>query len=96
MDSKPSSSRDEKVTPPEYALNPEGSRPAESAEYNLADQHDQLARGLKSRHIQFLALGKLFSPPPWCWRICACRFFYLRFANCVFAQQVVPSELVCL
>ncbi|RDA84879.1 hypothetical protein CP532_2084 [Ophiocordyceps camponoti-leonardi (nom. inval.)] len=26
-------------------------------EYNLARQHDQLARGLKSRHIQFLALG---------------------------------------
>ncbi|KAG5917661.1 hypothetical protein E4U53_004184 [Claviceps sorghi] len=29
----------------------------DSAEYNLAEQHDQLARGLKSRHIQFLALG---------------------------------------
>lgn len=80
MDSKPSSSRDEKVSPPQYALNPEASRPAESAEYNLADQHDQLARGLKSRHIQFLALGKLFSPNSWCWRICACGFL-LRFAN---------------
>lgn len=31
--------------------------PTENAEYNLAHQHDQLARGLKSRHIQFLALG---------------------------------------
>jgi len=30
---------------------------AENVEYNLAEQHDQLARGLKSRHIQFLALG---------------------------------------
>ncbi|RCI12555.1 hypothetical protein L249_0836 [Ophiocordyceps polyrhachis-furcata BCC 54312] len=34
----------------------EASGPDES-EYNLAQQHDQLARGLKSRHIQFLALG---------------------------------------
>ncbi|KAG6239467.1 hypothetical protein E4U25_000666 [Claviceps purpurea] len=34
-----------------------GNVPAESTEYNLAEQHDQLARGLKSRHIQFLALG---------------------------------------
>ncbi|KAG6040816.1 hypothetical protein E4U41_006987 [Claviceps citrina] len=30
---------------------------AAAAEFNLAEQHDQLARGLKSRHIQFLALG---------------------------------------
>lgn len=36
----------------------EHTKPAESTEYNLAAQHDQLARGLKSRHIQFLALGK--------------------------------------
>lgn len=28
-------------------------------EFNLADQNSQLERGLKSRHIQFLALGKL-------------------------------------
>ncbi|KAK2595203.1 hypothetical protein QQS21_007056 [Conoideocrella luteorostrata] len=35
----------------------EGAYPAENGEYNLAEQHDQLARGLKSRHIQFLALG---------------------------------------
>lgn len=28
-------------------------------EFNLADQNSQLKRGLKSRHIQFLALGKL-------------------------------------
>lgn len=40
-----------------YNLNVEASQPAESAEYNLANQHDQLERGLKSRHIQFLALG---------------------------------------
>ncbi|PHH85858.1 hypothetical protein CDD83_11087 [Cordyceps sp. RAO-2017] len=40
-----------------YDLNPEASRPAENTEFNLAAQHDQLARGLKSRHIQFLALG---------------------------------------
>lgn len=26
-------------------------------EYNLASENDQLHRGLKSRHIQFLALG---------------------------------------
>ncbi len=26
-------------------------------EYNLARDHNQLERGLKSRHIQFLALG---------------------------------------
>jgi len=26
-------------------------------EFNLAQQNDQLERGLKSRHIQFLALG---------------------------------------
>lgn len=35
----------------------EGGGPAQNVEYNLAEQHDQLARGLKSRHIQFLALG---------------------------------------
>ncbi|ORX76095.1 amino-acid permease inda1 [Basidiobolus meristosporus CBS 931.73] len=29
----------------------------ENPEYNLAEKHDQLARGLQSRHIQFLALG---------------------------------------
>ncbi|KAM5342779.1 hypothetical protein ACJ41O_013745 [Fusarium nematophilum] len=31
--------------------------PGESTEFNLANRHDQLERGLKSRHIQFLALG---------------------------------------
>ncbi|GJJ74554.1 yeast amino acid transporter [Entomortierella parvispora] len=31
--------------------------PVENPEFNLAEKHDQLARGLKSRHIQFLALG---------------------------------------
>ncbi|KAJ6446853.1 proline-specific permease [Purpureocillium lavendulum] len=40
-----------------YGLNVEAPRPGETNEYNLAEQHDQLARGLKSRHIQFLALG---------------------------------------
>ncbi|RDA95374.1 hypothetical protein CP533_3507 [Ophiocordyceps camponoti-saundersi (nom. inval.)] len=35
----------------------EASTGPEVSEYNLAQQHDQLARGLKSRHIQFLALG---------------------------------------
>ncbi|KAG8422875.1 hypothetical protein J3459_009969 [Metarhizium acridum] len=35
----------------------EAGQMVENAEYNLAEQHDQLARGLKSRHIQFLALG---------------------------------------
>ncbi|KAH6900818.1 amino acid permease/ SLC12A domain-containing protein [Thelonectria olida] len=29
----------------------------QTTEYNLANSHDQLERGLKSRHIQFLALG---------------------------------------
>lgn len=34
-----------------------------SVEYNLAQgQHKQLERGLKSRHIQFLALGMSLSP----------------------------------
>ncbi|EGX93517.1 amino-acid permease inda1 [Cordyceps militaris CM01] len=40
-----------------YNLNVEASQPAETAEFGLAGQHDQLERGLKSRHIQFLALG---------------------------------------
>lgn len=40
-----------------YNLNLEASQPAQSAEFNLANKHDQLERGLKSRHIQFLALG---------------------------------------
>ncbi|KAG0299104.1 hypothetical protein BGZ98_010335 [Dissophora globulifera] len=40
-----------------YGLNVEANVLAENSEYNLAKQHDQLARGLKSRHIQFLALG---------------------------------------
>ncbi|KAF9287642.1 hypothetical protein BGZ68_001501 [Mortierella alpina] len=39
------------------AGNIEACQPADNSEYNLAEQHDQLARGLKSRHIQFLALG---------------------------------------
>ncbi|KAM4065372.1 amino acid permease [Hirsutella rhossiliensis] len=43
--------------PGAYDLNPEASRPAETAEYNLAAKHDQLERGLKSRQIQFIALG---------------------------------------
>ena len=34
------------------------SSPTQNPEYNLAAGHDQLERGLKSRHIQFLALGK--------------------------------------
>jgi amino acid transporter len=33
------------------------SSPTNNQEYNLASGHDQLERGLKSRHIQFLALG---------------------------------------
>ncbi|CAM1506346.1 Fc.00g059870.m01.CDS01 [Cosmosporella sp. VM-42] len=43
-----------------FDLNPEASNsPADNDghEYNLANKHDQLERGLKSRHIQFLALG---------------------------------------
>ncbi|KAI5467808.1 amino acid permease/ SLC12A domain-containing protein [Mariannaea sp. PMI_226] len=41
-----------------YEVNPEsGSDEAHNTEYNLASSHDQLHRGLKSRHIQFLALG---------------------------------------
>ncbi|KAG0080556.1 hypothetical protein BGZ90_011959 [Linnemannia elongata] len=40
-----------------HDLNIEANQPDEVSEYNLAKQHDQLARGLKSRHIQFLALG---------------------------------------
>jgi amino acid transporter len=34
------------------------SSPTNNQEFNLASGHDQLERGLKSRHIQFLALGK--------------------------------------
>ncbi|KAG0331163.1 hypothetical protein BG000_011159 [Podila horticola] len=37
--------------------NVEANHLTENSEYNLAEKHDQLARGLKSRHIQFLALG---------------------------------------
>ncbi|KAF9314274.1 hypothetical protein BGZ91_006043 [Linnemannia elongata] len=37
--------------------NIEANQPLENSEYNLANKHDQLERGLKSRHIQFLALG---------------------------------------
>lgn len=32
-------------------------------EYNLTHGEDQLQRGLKSRHIQFLALGMRVLPP---------------------------------
>ncbi|KAG0053703.1 hypothetical protein BGZ83_000587 [Gryganskiella cystojenkinii] len=35
----------------------EANQPVGNSEFNLAKQHDQLARGLQSRHIQFLALG---------------------------------------
>ena len=31
-----------------------------STEYNLAKENDQLERSLKSRHLQFLALGKFY------------------------------------
>lgn len=43
-----------------FDLNQEASHQGENEniEYNLANSHDQLERGLKSRHIQFLALGK--------------------------------------
>jgi amino acid transporter len=34
-----------------------GSAPTQNTEYNLASGHDQLERGLKSRHVQFLAIG---------------------------------------
>lgn len=50
-------SHDENSSADRYNLNIEASQPAESSEFNLAQQHDQLERGLKSRHIQFLALG---------------------------------------
>jgi amino acid permease len=33
-----------------------GSAPTQNTEYNLASGHDQLERGLKSRHVQFLAM----------------------------------------
>jgi yeast amino acid transporter len=33
-------------------------------EFNLADPRKQLERGLKSRHIQFLALGTAADYPP--------------------------------
>lgn len=50
-----------------FDLNQEASNsPGDSkdVEYNLANSHDQLERGLKSRHVQFLALGKTSWPPP--------------------------------
>lgn len=34
-------------------------------EFNLAQGHNQLERGLKSRHIQFLALGMCFCNCIW-------------------------------
>lgn len=54
---KKTSSHDENPTVDAYNLNLEASQPANSSEFNLADKHDQLERGLQSRHIQFLALG---------------------------------------
>lgn len=36
--------------------------PTGDREFNLAGQHEQLERGLKSRHIQFLALGEAQLP----------------------------------
>lgn len=46
-----------------YDLNPEGKgsqdASGDNVELNLADSEYQLARGMKSRHIQFLALGML-------------------------------------
>ncbi|KAG0347345.1 hypothetical protein BG004_007935 [Podila humilis] len=35
----------------------EANSPQDTSEFNLASKHDQLSRGLQSRHIQFLALG---------------------------------------
>jgi amino acid transporter len=40
-----------------FGSNIESNYRTETSEFNLASQHDQLERGLKSRHIQFLALG---------------------------------------
>lgn len=77
---KGSSSPDEKPSAAmgEYGLNIEASQPAEVAEFNLANQHDQLARGLKSRHIQFLALGKCLFFFAWAFAFAPCaRFFRL-------------------
>lgn len=51
------------VTPSKEEAHDAGSQDVESrqvedsGEFNLAAQGDQLERGLKSRHIQFLALG---------------------------------------
>jgi hypothetical protein len=39
----------------------EGYGSSTNPELDLTSTHDQLARGLKSRHIQFLALGKSHS-----------------------------------
>lgn len=36
----------------------ESARDTSNVEFNLASGSDQLERGLKSRHIQFLALGE--------------------------------------
>lgn len=47
---------DEKASSSQDGASAEG-QPVQHQEYNLASEHDQLARGLKSRHIQFLALG---------------------------------------
>lgn len=40
-----------------YDYNAEGHSSSAPAEFSLAGEHDQLERGLKSRHVQFLALG---------------------------------------
>lgn len=40
-----------------FSNNIEAGQHGESTEFNLASKYDQLERGLKSRHIQFLALG---------------------------------------
>ena len=44
------------------SLDPETNGSSTNPELNLALSHDQLARGLKSRHIQFLALGGYLLP----------------------------------
>jgi yeast amino acid transporter len=49
---------------PKYDNEFKGEEQETNPEFNLAQGHNQLERGLKSRHIQFLALGMASFPIP--------------------------------
>lgn len=54
---KNDSAGDSPAEEPKTGHDVESPQAGETGEFNLAGSSDQLQRGLKSRHIQFLALG---------------------------------------